>query len=67
MPPKRRRPAPEKAAARAILTHFRRLQAELGMLTTRFERYEHQCDTNMRRCAEMQAEIDALRKHTGHK
>ncbi len=67
MPTKRRRPAPEKAAARAILVHFRRLQAELAALSVRFERFEQQCDTNMRRCAEIQAELDAVKKHTGHK
>jgi len=33
----------------------------------RFEKYERQCDMNVRRCAEMQAEIDALKKHTGPK
>jgi hypothetical protein len=65
--PTKRRPTPQKAAATVILGTFRRLQVEMAELSLRFERYERQCDMNVRRCAELQAEIDALKKHLPQK
>jgi hypothetical protein len=65
--PRKRRPTAEKAAANVILATFRRLQSDMATLAIRFEKFEHQCDTNVRRCAEMQAEIDGLKKHLAQK
>lgn len=60
--PRQRRPSGEKATARVILDAFRRLRTDVADLTERIERHERQCDANVRRCAEMQAEIDRLKK-----
>ena len=56
------RPTAETAAATVILAAFRHLQAEVADFALRFERYERQCDANVRRCAEMQADLDTIKK-----
>jgi len=58
MPHKKRRPESSRAKPVTVKV-FRRFRADI---TAAVEHLKHECATNLRRCAELQRDLDELRR-----
>ena len=60
--PKKAKPAVSRAEYLRLRKDYERTQRQLSHQTELIESVRKDCETNLRRCGELQAEIDALRK-----